>query len=741
MLNLIKHLKPFIWSVVAIFLLLFGQAMADLTLPGYMGDIVNIGIQNNGIENSVPKAISTAEYNRVTLFMNAADKAEVAQEYILLDRTQLSDAEYAEYVKEYPALANETIYVLNVKDSKTIDRLNDIFGLPIMITLGIEQRGAAAFPGLAQVVPQGADPFQAISQLPQAAVDELRAQVDTFVKALPGNLIQQSGAGYLTVQYQALGINLSGIQTAYILRIGGIMLLITLLSALASLIVGYLASRVASGLGRNLRQQIFTRVESFSNTEFDKFSTASLITRSTNDITQVQMLLVMLFRIAFYAPILGIGGIIKVLGSEASMSWIIAAAVIAMLTLIGVMLIVAVPKFKIIQKLVDKLNLVTREILSGLMVIRAFNTQEFEEKKFDVANKDLTRINLFINRVTVLLMPAMMFIMNLVTLFILWVGAKQIDAGTVQVGDMIAFMQYAMQIIMAFFMVSMVFVMMPRAIVSLQRISEVLDTKPVIVDPKQPRKYDNKQKGHVEFRNVAFKYPGAEEDLLKNITFTAEPGKTTAVIGSTGSGKSTLINLIPRFYDVTGGKLLVDGVDVRDVSQHDLREKIGYVSQKTLLFSGTIESNIKYANENATLKDLEKYAGTAQALDFITKSEKGFATAVAQGGANFSGGQKQRLSIARALAKQPEIYIFDDSFSALDYTTDAALRKALREETGQATVLIVTQRISTIMRSDQIVVLDHGEIVGIGKHEDLMETCEVYREIAQSQLTKEELAS
>jgi len=740
MLNLIKHLKPFIWSIVAIFALLFIQAMADLALPGYMADIVNIGIQSNGIENAVPQAVSTAEYGKLSLFMSALDKSMVASNYRLLDKSALSADDYARYVKEYPTLANEPVYILNTKDKVTLEHLNGIFKVPVFITLNIEQKGLTAFPG-GPVVPEGADPFQVIGQLPQEQRDQITVMAAGATENLTDSAIQQSAAGYLSLQYKALGMDLVGIQSMYILRVGGVMLLITLLGALCSVYTGYLSAKVASGLGRNLRRQIFTRVESFSNAEFDKFSTASLITRSTNDITQVQMLLVMLFRIIFYAPIIGVGGIIRVVGTEVSMTWIIAAAVGAIFMLIGIMLIVAVPKFKIVQKLVDKLNLVTRQILSGLMVIRAFNTQKREEQIFDAANKDLTKINLFLNRIMVLLQPLMMLIMNFVMLLIVWVGAKQVDAGNIQVGDMMAFMQYAMQIIMSFFMVSMVFVMMPRAIVSVQRINEVLETKPVIIDPKQPRKFNPALKGAVEFRQVSFRYPGAEEDLLKNITFTAKPGETTAIIGSTGTGKSTLINLIPRFYDVTGGSLFVDGVDVREVTQHDLREKIGYVSQKTLLFSGTIADNIKYANENATQKDLEKFAKTAQALDFITKSEKGFATAVAQGGANLSGGQKQRLSIARALAKQPEIFIFDDSFSALDYTTDAALRRALRQDTANATVLIVTQRIATIMRSEQIVVLDHGEIVGTGKHQDLMDTCEVYREIAQSQLTKEELAS
>jgi ATP-binding cassette, subfamily B, multidrug efflux pump len=739
MLKLIKHLKPFIWSIVAIFALLFVQAMTDLALPGYMANIVNVGIQASGIQNANPEAIRSSELDKLTLFMNDNDKATVLNSYLLLDKQSLSADDYAKDVKKYPDLANETIYILNANNKDVISKLNTIFSKPIVLVVSIEQKGIAGLTG-SNELPGDTDPFTVIAQMDPSTLETMRNIAFQRMDALPANLITQSSTGFLLKEYGVLGMSLSSIQTKYILRVGGLMLLITLLGAACSVVVGFLSARVAAGLGRNLRQQIFTRVEDFSNTEFDKFSTASLITRSTNDITQVQMLLVMLFRTIFYAPILGVGGVIRVIGSEASMTWIIAAAVMAILAMIGVMLIVVVPKFKIVQKLVDKLNLVTREILSGLMVIRAFNTQKHEEKKFDDANKDLTRTNLFISRVTVLMMPVMMFIMNVVMIAIIWIGAHQVDAGKVQVGDMMAFMQYTMQIIMAFFMVSMVFVMLPRAIVSVQRINEVLDTKPVIRDPLKPRKYNGNAKGQIDFKNVNFRYPGAEEDLLKNISFTIKPGQTTAIIGSTGCGKSTLVNLIPRFYDVTGGNIEVDGIDIREVTQHELRDKIGYVSQKTLLFSGTIGSNIRYANEAATDADLEKFAGTAQAMDFVKESEGGFATVVAQGGSNLSGGQKQRLSIARALAKRPEIFIFDDSFSALDYTTDAALRKALRKETNNATVLIVTQRISTIIGSDQIIVLDHGEIVGIGKHRELMETCEVYREIAQSQLSQEELA-
>jgi ATP-binding cassette subfamily B multidrug efflux pump len=707
LIKLIRHLKPFIWSIVAIFALLFVQAMTDLALPGYMADIVNVGIQGNGIESVVPEALRSSTYDNLTTTLSDSDKAEVSGYYLLLDRETLPESDYAKYVEEFPALADETIYKLNTDDPEAIERLDAIF------------TGAIA-----------AAMVQEMPSAPTLPEDE----------TMLASMVRQAAQAMLSLEYEAIGIDLTGIQSMYILRVGGIMLLYTLIGAIASIIVGYLSARTASGLARNLRKQIFERVEDFSNTEFDKFSTASLITRSTNDITQIQMLLVMLFRIAFYAPILGIGGVIKVIGGGASMSWIIAAAVMAILTMIGIMLIVAVPKFKIIQKLIDKVNLATRQMLSGLMVIRAFNTQEYEEQKFDDANKDLTKTQLFINRVIVLLMPMMMFIMNVVMITIVWVGAYQVDAGTVQVGDMMAFMQYTMQIIMAFMMVSMVFVMLPRAIVATQRVNEVLDTEPVIKDPQSPVKYNGDIRGQVEFKNVFFRYPSAEDDLLKNINFTAKPGQTTAIIGSTGSGKSTLINLIPRFYDVTGGSVLVNGVDIREVTQHDLREKIGYVSQKTLLFSGTIASNIRYANENATDKELEDFTKTAQALDIIKENEQGFGMSVSQGGSNLSGGQKQRLSIAQALAKRPEIYIFDDSFSSLDYTTDAALRRALRKDTKDATVLIVTQRISTIMGSDQIIVLDKGEIVGTGKHKQLMESCEVYREIAESQLTEEELS-
>lgn len=739
--KLIKHLRPFIWSILAISVLLFGQAMSDLSLPSYMSRIINVGIQQSGIENAVPQAIRASELGKLTLFMTDSEKAQVSAGYILLDSQSLAPGDYAKYVKSYPQLATTPIYKLDANDKTQITQLDSIFGEYLPVVSTIERSGAAAFPGAPIKIPSGVDPFTVIGQLSPQQLEAIHNAIKPKLGSVPGSLLKQYTIAYISAEYKAIGMNVSGIQTAYMLRIGLFMLLLTFASAACSMAVGFLSARIAAGLGRNLRRQLFVRVESFSNTEFDKFSTASLITRSTNDITQIQMLMVMLFRFVFYAPILGIGGIVKVIGENRSMLWIIAAAVAVMLTMIIAAFIIALPKFNFIQLLADKLNLITREILSGQMVIRAFNTQRYEEEKFDAANVDVTKINLFVNRVMVFMMPAMMLVLNSVMLLIVWVGSHQVDAGSMQVGDMMAFMQYAMQIIMSFLMLAMMFVMVPRASVSAVRISEVLETEPTINDPKEPQKFSSSLKGAVEFRDVSFKYPDAEDCVLEDITFTAKPGQTTAFIGSTGSGKSTLVNLIPRFYDVTGGRVLVDGIDVREVTQHDLREKISYVSQKAVLFSGTVKSNIKYANENATDEEIAKYAETAQALDFITTSDRGFSTSVSQGGTNLSGGQKQRLSIARALAKRPEIYIFDDSLSALDFKTHAALRKALRKETSSAMVLIVTQRISTVMGADQIVVLDNGRIAGVGTHKELMESCKVYYELAISQLSKEELVS
>jgi ATP-binding cassette subfamily B multidrug efflux pump len=738
--KLIKFLKPFKWLILLIFVLLFAQAFADLSLPSYMSNILNIGVQQNGIENTVPTVIQQGEMNRIQLFMSANDKAEVAKVYTLLDKSSLSNADFSSYLKSYPLLATEPLYKLGTISKTKMSELDTIFGKAEDVTFAIEQKGLTPFLPASTTLPAGTDPFVYISKLSPADQAVMLQLAVSTIGALPKEIVDQSAIAYLTVQYKAIGVNLGHLQSDYMWRIGGLMLLLALLSAVCSVTVGYYASRVAAGFARDVRLKLFRKVTNFSNIEFDKFSTASLITRSTNDIQQIQMLLVMMLRIVFYAPLLGIGGIIRAVGEDASMSWIIAAAVMALLAMIGVAFAVAVPRFKLVQKLVDRLNLVTREILTGLMVIRSFNTQRYEEKKFDTANWDVTKITLYINRVMVFMMPAMMLIMSATTLLVVWVGAHEINIGHLQIGNMIAFMQYAVQIIFAFLMVSMVFIMLPRATVSAERIAEVVETPSAIDDPVKPKGFSQTVRGNVEFQNVCFRYPGAEDYVLKDINFISRLGQTTAFVGSTGSGKSTLINLIPRFYDVTEGQVLVDGVDVRDVTQHDLRGKIGYVPQKSMLFSGTLESNIKYGNEEATKEEVEKAAQTAQGLDFILAAEKGFETVTSEGATNFSGGQKQRLSIARALVKRPEIYILDDTFSAIDFKTDAALRKALKKETAGATVLIVAQRISTIMRADQIVVLDGGSIAGIGTHKELMQTSKVYRELALSQLSEKELA-
>ena len=742
--RLIKHLRPYVWWILLIVLLLFGQAMADLSLPTYMSKIVNVGIQQNGIQNAVPKAIRATEFNRLILFISDADKAEVSAAYSPADNTTLSSDEYAGLVKKYPRLANEQLYVLGEVTKSQRDRLNDIFILAIPVVAGIELNSTSGLAAAGLTIPEGTEPeevFDFIAQLPADNLTALQGLISEQTSMIDASLLKQYSIAYVSAEYKAIGMDLGSLRMAYMWHIGSIMLALALAGAMASVTVGLISARIAAGLGRDLRRRQFERVESFSSAEFDQFSTASLITRSTNDITQIQMLMVMLFRFVFYAPILGIGGVIKVLSLDRSMLWTVAAAVSLLVALIGVLFFVAVPRFRLMQTLMDKLNLVTREFVSGLMVIRAFNTQKAAEKKFDVANVELTDVSLFVNRVMVFLFPMMMLIMNGTMLLIVWVGAHQVDQSAMQVGDMMATMQYTMQIIFAFIMISMVFIMLPRASVSAMRVTEVIETPPSITDPLEPAKFKEGLRGLVEFQDVSFRYPGAEEDVLKHISFTAKAGQTTAFIGGTGSGKSTLINMILRFYDVTEGRVLVDGVDVRDVTQHDLRDKIGYVPQQAVLFSGTIESNIKYGDEKADRTEVEKYADIAQATEFISSSDKGLATAVAQGGTNLSGGQKQRLSIARALAKKPEIFIFDDSFSALDFKTDVALRRALKQETGQATVLIITQRVGPIMGADQIVVLEDGRVADIGTHSRLMKDSQVYREIALSQLSKEELGA
>ncbi len=741
MLKLAKYLKPFAGLIIAAVILLFVQAMSDLALPDYMSNIVNKGIQQGGIVNAVPEVIRESQMNRLNIFMNEEDKSEIMKNYTLIDK---SNQEYDNYAKVYPALEKENIYILNDVDKTEIGKMDIPMGKALLAVSGVEKIKAGAKNGVIDFngmkIPADTDLFAMLGKLPKEQINKLSEDMNKQFVALDDKMIIQAAAPAVKAEYTALGMNTDKIQSRYIINVGFLMLLISLLSAVSTVLVGFIAAKVAAGLSRNLRKDVFTKVENFSNTEFDKFSTASLITRTTNDITQIQMLVVIMIRLVIYAPIMGVGGVIRAINKSASMSWIIAVAVVVLLGLILTVFTVAMPKFKIIQKLIDRLNLVTRENLSGMMVIRAFNTQRFEENRFDKANIDLTRTNLFVNRVMVVMFPIMMLIMNGVTLLIVWVGAQQIAESSMQVGDMMAFMQYALQILFSFLMLSMMFIVVPRAAVSAQRIAEVLETKPTIVDPKQPKSLGNKVKGIIDFKNVSFKYPGAEEDVLRDINFKAIPGQTTAFIGSTGSGKTTLINLIPRFYDVTAGKVLIDGIDVKELTQKELRSKVGYIPQKGSLFSGTIESNLKYADENATEEDIIKSAEIAQAMEFINEKPEGIKGEISQGGTNVSGGQKQRLSIARALVKKPKIYIFDDSFSALDFKTDAALRKALKVQTGQSTVLIVAQRISTIMNAEQIIVLDEGKIVGKGTHKELMENCETYQEIALSQLSKEELA-
>jgi ATP-binding cassette subfamily B multidrug efflux pump len=750
MLKLARYLKPFAWLLILSIVLLFGQAMCDLNLPNYMSDIVNVGIQQNGVRDAVPEAISQNGFTLITTFMTQDQKETVKDQYSLLGKDNLSSSDFDTYSTKYPLMKDEDVYVLKSTDENTFARLNSIFGETTWTMINF-MKDQAAKTGTAGETAPAADTANTdisdvdftqmysalpmLQQIPPQAFDSAREQA----QKIPESMQIQTGAVMAKEFYTQIGMDIAQIQNNYIVRIGGYMLLISLGGIIAAIIVGYLAAKTAAGVARDLRRDVFAKVESFSNNEFDKFSTSSLITRTTNDITQVQMLIVMGVRMICYSPIIAIGGVIMAVNESVSMVWIIALAVIL---LIGIMLIVfafALPKFKKIQKLVDKLNRVMRENLSGLMVIRAFSTQKHEENRFDNVNKELTSTNLAVNRIMVVIFPAMMLIMNTVSLLTVWVGAHQIADSAMQVGDMMAFMQYAMQIIFAFIMLSIMFIMIPRASVSASRIAEVLETEISIKDPKEPRKLGSSIRGELEFKDVSFRYEGAQEDVLSNITFTAKPGATTAFIGSTGSGKTTLINLIPRFYDVTGGQITIDGIDIREMTQHDLRNQIGYVSQKGILFSGTIASNLRYGDENASIEEIEKAARIAQAADFINEKPDKYDDPIAQDATNVSGGQKQRLSIARALVKKPSIYIFDDSFSALDFKTDAALRKALKEQTSNSTVLIVAQRISTIMHADQIIVLDEGKIVGKGTHEELMNSCKTYYEIATSQLSKEEL--
>lgn len=733
--KLFQFLKPYAPRVLLILCVLVVQAYCDLSLPTYTSNIVNVGIQQSGIDEEIPENISEEEMNRLLLFVSEDDRQDIQDAYE-------KSSESFDYDGEVLTLKDSV-----KSDNEKLDALTEEMKLPMMLTAGFEngsdttkqmegqlKEQMSQVPGIEKM--SVFDIFGMMDDTQRAAiVDKITKQMDK----MPDSILDQTAISYVKSTYEQIGMDTGHMSTVYILKTGAKMLGLAALGMAASILACLMASRVGSKVGRGLRRDTFRKVIGFSNAEFDKFSTASLITRSTNDIQQIQLLTVMILRIVLYAPIMAIGGILKVSKTNVDMFWIIGLAVLLIVMVVAVLFIVVMPKFKIVQNMVDKLNLVSREILTGLPVIRAFHTEKHEEERFDKANKDLTKLNLFVNRAMTFMMPTMMLVMNGITVLIVWVGGHSINDGAMQVGDMMAFIQYAMQIIMSFLMICMISVMLPRAAVSAERVDEVLKSETKIHDPKEPKTLPKNGKGEVAFEHVSFHYPGAEEDVLHDITFTAKPGETTAFIGSTGCGKSTLVNLIPRFYDVTEGKITIDGQDVRDLTQHELREKLGYVPQKGVLFSGNIASNIMFGNPAGSEQEMTEAAQIAQAVEFIDTKPERYKSPISQGGANVSGGQKQRLSIARAIAKHPDVYIFDDSFSALDYKTDTVLRSALKEKTTDSVVLIVAQRISTILHAEQIIVLDDGKIVGKGTHKELLKTCDAYYQIAASQLSESEL--
>ena len=749
MLKVLKNLKKSLGAVIIIVILLCVQASTDLALPDYTSKIVNEGIQSGGILNTVPDAISKEDMDAMLIFTDKDE--EILENYTLVGSVQNMQEEKIlkkYFGKDYDIEPN-TIYVLrDIKEEKE-EELSGIIAGPLMEMTAVtkEETANQIKEQILQNVPeeqkqymQNSSIMEIIEQMPEAQREQLLTEFTKQIEEMSDSIKEQAAISSVKQVYQNLGIDTDKIQNDYIFNTGLQMLGIALITMICAVSIMLLSSRVAAKLGKTLREKVFKKVIHFSNAELNEFSTASLITRSTNDIQQIQMLITLLFRVVVYAPIIGIGGFIRVLNNtDSSMAWIIGIAIVAILFIVGTLFIVAMPRFRKLQDLIDKLNEVSREILTGLPVIRAFNKEKKEEERFEKANNNLMRTNIFVNNAMSMMMPLLMFIMNAIAILIVWVGGHKVDQGIMQVGDMMAFIQYTMQIVMAFLMISMISIMLPRAAVSARRINEVIDTVPSIKDPEETKKFDTNKKGLVEFKNVSFRYPDADTEILEDISFTAEPGKTTAIIGSTGSGKSTVVNLIPRFYDVTGGELCIDGVNVKDVSQKDLRDIIGFVPQKGVLFSGTIESNIKYSDENMSDERMIEAAEIAQASEFINEKENKYKDPIAQGGGNVSGGQKQRLSIARAIAKDPEIFVFDDSFSALDFKTDSKLREALETKTKNKTVIIVAQRISTILNADQIIVLEEGKMVGIGTHEELMENNETYRQIALSQLSEEEL--